>query len=157
MTNLIARSVVDLPLGAAPAARVILSLDDRQLRRRMIVTETGLEVLVDLPAAVTLAEGQALVLTDGRLIAIVSTEEDLLEVRAGPHASLHRLAWHVGNRHAPCQIEGDRLVVRKEKVMRAMLEGLGATVRDIRATFHPEGGAYGGHPTGNGHGHGHGH
>jgi len=155
MTDLIARTVVPLPLGAVPAEKVVLSLDDRQLRRRRIVTESGLDVLVDLPSAVTLLEGEALQLTDGRLIAIVSAEEDLIEVRAAPGAPLHRLAWHIGNRHAPCQIEAGRLVIRRDRVLREMLQGLGADLRDIRAGFHPEGGAYGGHPTGNHGGHSH--
>ena len=157
MTQLVARSVVALPLGAVPAFRVVLALDERQLRRKLIRTVEGVDVLVDLASAVTLEEGQALALTDGRLVAVTSAEEDLLEVRAGAGNSLHRLAWHIGNRHAPCQIMADRLIVRREKVMAEMLRGLGADVREIRATFTPEGGAYGGHPTGNGHGMGHTH
>lgn len=146
MTDAIAHAVVVLPLGAVAADRVVLSHDDRQLRRRRIVTDGGLPVLVDLPQAMVLAEGQALQLTDGRLIAIRAAEEELMEVTG----DLPRLAWHIGNRHAPCQIADGRLIVRRDRIMREMLTGLGATVRDIRAPFRPEGGAYAHHHGGAG-------
>jgi urease accessory protein len=61
-----------------------------------------------------------------------------------------RIAWHIGNRHTPCQIAPDRVLIRQDKVLRRMLEGLGATVTEVTAPFTPEGGAYG-------HGRTHGH
>ena len=61
-----------------------------------------------------------------------------------------RLAWHIGNRHAPCQIEAQRLVIRKNHVMQEMLVQLGATLTPVTEPFTPEGGAYG-------HGRTHGH
>ena len=56
---------------------------------------------------------------------------------------LVQLAWHIGNRHTPCQIESDRLLIQKDAVIGHMLEHLGATVTQIEAPFTPEGGAYG--------------
>ena len=80
---------------------------------------------------------------------MVAAEEALLEVRG----DLARLAWHIGNRHAPCQIEPDRLLILRDAVLRGMLAGLGATLRDVTEAFHPEGGAYGeGTPMGHSHG-----
>ena len=61
-----------------------------------------------------------------------------------------RLAWHLGNRHLPTQLLGDRLRIRRDHVIAEMAAGLGAEVREIEAPFDPEGGAYG---TGHGHGH----
>ena len=94
---------------------------------------------------------------DGRLIEVIAAEEELMEVQG----DLHRYAWHIGNRHAPCQIEGDRLLIRRDHVLRAMLEWLGAVVKDVVEPFTPEGGAYGmgrvmGHAHGAAPGHGHG-
>ena len=63
---------------------------------------------------------------------------------------LVRLAWHIGNRHTPCQIEADRLLIQQNHVMWDMLALLGATVKDVSEPFTPEGGAYG-------HGRTHGH
>jgi urease accessory protein len=56
---------------------------------------------------------------------------------------LVQLAWHIGNRHTPCQIEKDRLVIQDDPVIGHMLEHLGATVTQVVEPFTPEGGAYG--------------
>lgn len=146
------------PVEAVPYDIVVLAYDERLLRRRRIVTVHDEGFLVDLAETVGLDEGDCLVLADGRLIEVIAAEEDLMEVQG----DLHRYAWHIGNRHAPCQIERDRLLIRRDHVLRAMLEGLGAVVKDVVEPFTPEGGAYGmgrvmGHSHGTGHGHGHGH
>ena len=77
----------------------------------------------------------------------MAAAEPLLAVR---HYNLARIAWHVGNRHTPCQIADDHILIREDKVLQAMLEGLGASVTQVTAPFTPEGGAYG-------HGRTHGH
>lgn len=128
---------------------VMLNYEDRFLRRRMLRTAQNEEFLVDLSQTTSLDGGDAFELADGRLIEVVAAEEDLFVV-TGP--DLTRLAWHIGNRHTPCQIEPDRLVIRRDHVIRDMLLKLGATVQDIRAPFSPEGGAYG---HGRTHGHSH--
>jgi urease accessory protein len=56
---------------------------------------------------------------------------------------LVRLAWHVGNRHTPCQISSDHLMIQADPVIGHMLEHLGAMVTPITGPFTPEGGAYG--------------
>ena len=55
-------------------------------------------------------------------------------VRATP-AHLVRLAWHLGNRHLPVQVEADRLLIREDHVIEAMLRGLGATVDPRRGAL----------------------
>ncbi len=124
--------------GAADAC--VLDHEGRLLRRRVLRGQGGLAFLADLPRTTSLDHGDALLLDDGRLVEIVAAEEDLIEV-TGPE--LARLAWHVGNRHAPCQVEPGRLLIRADPVLRAMLTGLGASLRDLRGPFAPEGGAYG--------------
>ncbi len=128
---------------------VTLTYDDRFLRRKVLTTARGERFLVDLPQTTSLNHGDAFELTDGRLIKVIAAEEPLIEI-TGPN--LTRLAWHIGNRHTPCQIEPDRLLIQHDHVIRDMLAQLGATLRDISAPFTPEGGAYG---HGRTHGHAH--
>jgi urease accessory protein len=131
---------------------VTLDYDSRFLRRRMLVTDAGREMLVDLPETVSLDDGDALVTTDGALVGVVAAPEALIEATAPPEA-LARLAWHVGNRHAPAQIEPGRLLVRADPVLADLLARLGAATRAVTEPFRPEGGAYG---HGRTHGHHHG-
>ena len=125
---------------SAASDHVTLTYDDRFLRRKVLTTARGERFLVDLPQTTSLNHGDAFELTDGRLIEVVAAKEDLLEI-TGP--DLTRLAWHIGNRHTPCQIVPTRLLIQRDKVIRDMLEKLGATLRDVREPFTPEGGAYG--------------
>ncbi len=129
---------------------VRLDYEGRFLRRKRLLTEGGLAVIVDLPETTSLEDGDALVLEDGTRIGVVAADEPLLEITG---ATLPRLAWHIGNRHTPCRIEADRLLIRQDHVLAAMLEGLGASVRPVMAPFAPEGGAYG-HGRTMGHAHG---
>lgn len=119
---------------------VALSYDERFLRRKVLTTAKGRAVLVDLSKTTSLDHGDALEMEDGSLVEVRAAQEELLEIRGG---DLTRLAWHIGNRHTPCQIEGSKLVIQRNHVMQDMLHKLGASVTEISAPFTPEGGAYG--------------
>jgi urease accessory protein len=138
---------------------VVLAHDERHLRRKVLRLEHGDEVLVDLESAVSLDHGDALVLDNGKLVEVIAAEEDLLEVLPQNAIHLSELCWHIGNRHLAAQIEEHRVLVLKDHVIKAMLEGLGAHVHVVSEPFHPQRGAYSGHSHGHGHGqqHGHGH
>lgn len=141
-----------------PAGRVVLDYEGRFLRRKRVPTEGGGAVMVDLPETVSLDAGDALETESGALIEIAAAPEPLLRIEG----DLPRLAWHIGNRHTPCQVTPAALLIREDHVLSDMLQKLGASVHSIEAPFTPEGGAYGhgrthGHDHGHGHGHGHDH
>lgn len=148
------------PAGAWTEAvdHVALDYEGRFLRRKRLVAASGKGFLVDLPEVTNLVGGEAFVLGDGRCIEVRPALEPVLVVTG----DLARLAWHIGNRHTPCQIEAERLVIRADHVLEAMLKRLGAEVSPGVETFQPEGGAYGmgrtmGHDHGHSHDHGHDH
>ncbi len=139
--------------GAGDSVR--LTYEGRFLRRKRLTTESGADVLLDLEQVTSLHAGDALVTQDGTKIAVVAAEEDLVSVTG---ADLLRYAWHIGNRHTPCQIETDRLLIARDHVLEAMLAQLGATCAHVTEPFTPEGGAYGhGRTMGHNHGHSHSH
>ena len=140
------------PGDPAPRAAVVLDHEAAFLRRRVLTAEDGTRLALDLPRATALAPGTRLV-TEAGHYEVRAAQEPLMAVAAADARTLARLAWHVGNRHVPCRIEADRLVLRDDHVLSAMLEGLGATVSRMTGPFHPEGGAYG---TGRVAGHSHG-
>lgn len=140
--------------GHGPAADfVLLTYEDRFLRRKVLDLASGTKLLVDLPQTTSLNHGGVLVTTEKDEIRIDAAPEPLLAVTG---ENLHRIAWHIGNRHTPCQIEHDRLLIQRDHVMADMLSKIGATVIDVVEPFTPEGGAYG-HGRTHGHDHGHSH
>lgn len=114
----------------------------RFLRRKRLVTDAGLPLMVDLPETVSLEDGDAFLRADGGLVAVRAAAEPLIELRAEP-SEFARLAWHIGNRHTPAQIEAHRILIQEDRVMAAMLARLGAVTRAVREPFTPERGAYG--------------
>ncbi len=130
----------DIAASARIADHVTLDYEARFIRRKGLTTDGGDRLLADLAQTISLDDGDALQLEDGRLVGIRAAAEPLLRV-SGPE--LARLAWHIGNRHTPCQIFADHLLIRQDKVIATMLARLGAQIDAIEAPFIPEGGAYG--------------
>jgi len=128
--------------SGAPSDTVTLSQDQRYRRRISLTSDGGIDFLLDLPEAALLRHGDGLRLEDGRMIEVRAEPEELLEVRAKDAHHLLRLAWHLGNRHLEAQIEAERILIRRDAVIAAMLEGLGARLADVVQPFSPEGGAY---------------
>ncbi|RVC27668.1 urease accessory protein UreE [Mesorhizobium sp. M7A.F.Ca.CA.004.04.2.1] len=154
------RAVSVLSAGNAgttlPSGRAILAHDERHLRRRAIELADGSKVLVDLPEPVALNDGDRLVLEDGGHVEIIAAPEEGYDIRARDGVHLAELAWHIGNRHLAASIEAGRILILRDHVIKAMLEGLGATVADVSEPFKPVRGAYSGHG-GQSHDHGHAH
>jgi urease accessory protein len=134
--------------------RVVLDADERHRRRVVLTGERGTIFLLDLPHATALRDGDGLVLDDGAIVRVAGKPEPLLEVAAASAHELARLAWHLGNRHTDVQVAGDRLRIRRDHVLEAMLHGLGARLTPVEAPFDPEPGAYHGDSHGREDGHG---
>ena len=133
---------------ATPIGTLSLDYESRFLRRKTVTLTDGRSLLVNLPRTTSLQHGGVLI-TDAGEILIEAAPEVLLEIT---HPEPTRIAWHIGNRHTPCQITADHLLIRPDHVIRDLMVKLGATVREITAPFTPEGGAYG---HGRTHGHSH--
>lgn len=136
-----------IPGGAGNAADYVLIDFDRRFRRRFVLhTEQNHHILLDLPHAVRLRDGDGLQLADGRIIAVRARAEPLLAITADDAAHLMRIAWHLGNRHLPVQFQGTQILIRADHVIADMVRHLGGLVSEVEAAFDPEAGAYaGGH------------
>ncbi|HEX9169211.1 MAG TPA: urease accessory protein UreE [Roseiarcus sp.] len=126
----------------APADTVVLDFDERYRRRVAMTGVGGLAFLLDLAEAAMLCGGDGLGLEDGRIVEVVAAPEPLLEIRAANALALTRVAWHLGNRHLPTEILPKALRIRRDPVIEAMANGLGARVIPLEAPFNPQGGAY---------------
>jgi len=125
---------------------VTLAYADRHRRRIRLVADSGVAFLLDLSRAKHFADGDGLELDTGGYVRVCAAPEPVLEIEAIDRASLLRIAWHLGNRHLPVQIAGDRLHIREDHVIAEMVSGLGGRITRIQAAFDPEFGAYAGAP-----------
>jgi urease accessory protein len=121
---------------------VTLAFLDRHRRRIRLVADSGTPFLLDLPRAQHLAEGDGLELDNGGYVRVCAAPEPVIEIAADSATDLLRIAWHLGNRHLPLQVLEDRLRLRADHVIAAMIEGLGGRVAWVQAPFDPEIGAY---------------
>jgi urease accessory protein len=124
---------------------ITLDRQSRYRRRLVLKTDTGRELMLDLAEATYLADGDGLLLRDGGVVLVKAATEDLMEIHTTDALALARVAWHLGNRHTPAQIEEGRILIQPDHVLAEMVEGLGAHVHRVKRPFEPEGGAYGGH------------
>ena len=130
---------------SGPFADTITLDEDRRHRRRLaMVSDNGIAFMLNLPDARLLRDGDGLVLSDGRVVEVKAMAEPLYEVRGRDPVHLLHLAWHLGNRHLAASIEAERILIRRDRVIRAMVEGLGGIVAEVDAAFDPAGGAYAG-------------
>jgi urease accessory protein len=128
--------------GRPSVDSVSLTRAERYRRRIVMRTIGGRQFLLDLPEATYLAGGDALVLEDGGHIAVEAAAEDLIEIRAPDGAALARLAWHIGNRHTPCEVTGSALYIEADHVLEDMVRRLGGVTQRVARPFDPERGAY---------------
>jgi len=133
------------------AGTLTLDFDARHRRRIRLTADEGEDILLDLPKAIAMADGDGLQLEDGRWLMVQAAMEHIVEIRHKDPNQLVRLAWHLGNRHLPTEIRDHALRIRPDHVIEQMLSGFGADLMNVQAAFQPEGGAYGDH----GHQHSH--
>src|SRR3546814_18530009 len=77
-------------------------------------TQGGRGILLDMPRAVHLRDGDGLALDSGELVRVEAAPEPLIEITAPNMPLLLRLAWHLGNRHLPTQLLGDGMRLRHD-------------------------------------------
>ena len=128
---------------------ITLTYDQRFIRRKKLVSDNNFGFLVNLSETVSLKKNAGFLLDNGSIILIKSAEEELLEITSN---NLMKITWHIGNRHIPCQIENERLLIQVDKVIENLIIKLGGHVKKVKEEFNPEGGAYG---LGRTHGHKH--
>jgi urease accessory protein len=140
---------IHLSAGQWPDDRAVsavtLDFEMRHRRRIRLTLDDGEMILLNLPKAVVMSDGDGLQLEDGRWVRVQASKERLVEIRHPDPDQLVRLAWHLGNRHLPTDICGLLLRIRPDHVIEAMLRGMGADLKTVEASFQPVGGAYGGH------------
>ena len=85
--------------------RVALGWEDRLRNRQRVKSDAGTEFGIALPTGQALAEGDVLFEDGERVVAVSTIPEDVLVLYANSAEELARIAYQVGNRHAPVAVE----------------------------------------------------
>jgi urease accessory protein len=134
--------------GATIAGELVLPFELREKSRQRATMTSGEDVALYTVRGTVLRDGDLLRGDDGRVVRVRAAAEATYRVDCDNARALLRCAFHLGNRHTQAQVDGAAengfLRIRKDTVLKEMLEGLGARVTEELAAFEPESGAYGG-------------
>ncbi|WP_413113300.1 urease accessory protein UreE [Thaumasiovibrio sp. DFM-14] len=134
-----------------PDGFLSLPIDSRIKSRLKVTLDDGREAGLFLPRGHILRGGEQLKSECGITIEIKAAPETVSTVYCDDVLLLTRVAYHLGNRHVPLQVEMGWVRYQHDHVLDEMVEGLGAVVTTEQASFEPEGGAYGGRSAGGHH------
>ena len=125
--------------------RVSLDFEARSKSRLLLTLEGGERVALIVERGRLLRTGDRVRVADGREVEIIAADEALLETTSPDASLIARAAYHLGNRHVAVQVLPGGLRFLDDRVLAEMVRGLGLEVREVKAPFDPEGGAYGHH------------
>lgn len=140
-------------IAIKPDAFLSLPIDSRIKSRLKVELDDGREAGLFLPRGHILRGGEQLKSQCGLIIEVKAAPEQVSTVYCSDLHLLTRIAYHLGNRHVPLQVEFGWVRYQHDHVLDEMVEGLGAKVTTEQASFEPESGAYGGRSGGHHHDH----
>lgn len=137
--------------AANPNGVLSLPIDSRIKSRLKVVLDDGRDAGLFLPRGHILRGGEQLCSECGLVIEVKAAPESVSTVYCDDALLLTRVAYHLGNRHVPLQVELGWVRYQHDHVLDEMVQGLGAEVTTENEPFEPEGGAYGGRSGGHHH------
>ena len=120
--------------------QISLTYEERFIRRKKLISDKGVEFLVNLKEAKNIDENQFFELDNGKLIKIVSKKENLIEITGD---NINKIIWHLGNRHVQVEIKNNKVLIEDDPIILDMILKLKGNVKKVFEKFNPEGGAYG--------------
>ncbi|MFS1919259.1 urease accessory protein UreE [Vibrio lentus] len=140
-------------IQSAPDGYLSLPIDSRIKSRLKVMLDDGRNAGLFLPRGHILRGGEQLSSECGLVVEVKAAPETVSTVYCEDLLLLTRVAYHLGNRHVPLQVEAGWVRYQHDHVLDEMVEGLGAKVTTEKQPFEPEGGAYGGRSGGHHHHH----
>lgn len=132
---------------------LVLTFNQRQKSRLKANLTAQEQIGIILPRGTILKDGDVLASKLDDLIKIHAAEETVSTVTTDDVHLLLRIAYHLGNRHVPLQVELTWLRYGHDHVLDDMVRLLGGEITVSQNAFQPEKGAYGGGHKHHGHDH----
>ena len=108
--------------------KISLSYEERLIRRKKLTTDNGKDFLVNLENTISVDENNFFELDNGKLIEIISKKENLIQITGD---NLKQIIWHIGNRHLPCQIDDNRILIQDDPVILDMILKLNGNIKKV--------------------------
>lgn len=114
-----------------------LELEWEELNKRIFrkLTENGTEIAMSLDSSGSLSYGDVLYEDDDRLIVIRTTLEKAYVIKPKTMREMGKMAFEIGNRHTPCIIENDEILVRYDHTLEKLMDEVGVTYEQSERRF----------------------
>lgn len=107
-------------------------LNKRILRKR---TESGKDVAISLEESGTLRYEDVLFEDEDTLIVIRTKLEDVYVITPKTMQEMGKMAFEIGNRHTPCIIEEDEILVRYDHTLDKLMDEVGVSYERSERRF----------------------
>ncbi|MGE7093602.1 urease accessory protein UreE [Lysinibacillus sp. NPDC048646] len=114
-----------------------IELDWEELSKRILrtVTDQGTDVALRLSGEEPLKYGDLLFEDGDRRIAIRTKLEPVIVIYPENMVEMGKAAFELGNRHTPCLIENDEIIVRADHTINLLLDEVGVNYETTERRF----------------------
>lgn len=114
-----------------------IELDWEELSKRILRTETdkGTDIALRLSGEEPLKYGDLLFEDGHRRIAIRTKLEPVIVIYPDNMVEMGKAAFELGNRHTPCLIENDEIIVRADHTINPLLDEVGVKYETTERRF----------------------
>ena len=114
-----------------------LELEWEELNKRILrkPTISGIDVAIKLEEGEALHYGDVLYEDADTLIAIRTKQEQAFIIKPKTMREMGEIAFKIGNRHTPCIIEDDEIVVRYDHTLKELLDEAGVAHEQSERRF----------------------
>ncbi len=121
---------------------VPMGWEARLRSRQRVRTSRGAELGISLPTGQAMHEGDVLYEDDQRVVVVATVPEDVLVLYPESRVEMGRVAFQVGNRHAPVQVEERRILTPYDHVLEEYFRNLGVRCERAKEPFTHDFGTY---------------
>ena len=113
-----------------------LELEWEELNKRIMrkQTESGMEIAISLEST-TLRYGDVLYEDEDKLIVVRTKLEKVFVIKPTSMQEMGKAAFEIGNRHTPCIIEDDEILVRYDHTLQKLLDEVGVAYEQSERRF----------------------
>lgn len=114
-----------------------LELEWEELNKRILrkQTEGGIDVAISLEKGDSLHYGDVLYEDENTLIAVRTTLEKAFVIKPKSMQEMGKVAFEIGNRHTPCIIDDNEVLVRFDHTLEKLLDEVGVTYEKSERRF----------------------